>query len=122
MVDTNGEDDVNCGDGDRKFGCGDDIDGADGDDEDDGDVNDDDDVEFNIGNDANCGDGNSKVSCSEDTAGDDSSSNFNGCFNDDGGGDTSDNGRDGDSDREINDGADGHKNVDDDDGGGYLVY
>ena len=109
--DTNVCDDVNCGDGDNKFDCGDNLDSADGDNKDDC-VVDDDGVDSNICNDVNCGDGKSKVDFCEDTAGDDSNSNADGGPNNDGVGDTNDYGRDGDDvNGESNDSADGHKMI-----------
>ena len=53
-IDTNGEDNANCGDGDTKADCSDDLDSGDGD------------VDSNIDNDPNCGDGKGKVDCNED--------------------------------------------------------
>ena len=107
-VKTNGGDDTNLGNGDSKFDYSADRGGGDGDDKDVDGVDDDGDVGYDIGNDANCGDGRSKVDCSKDT----------GNSKSDGGGDTNDNGKEGDhGDGESNDGAGGHKtDYADDDG------
>ena len=53
-VDTYGGDDANCGDGDSKFVCGNDLGDSHGGDKVDGNVDDHDDIYFNLCNDVNC--------------------------------------------------------------------
>ena len=60
-VNTNGGDDADFGNSDRKFDCGNDRSSGDGGDKDDGGVDDDSGADSNIGNDTNCGDGRNKV-------------------------------------------------------------
>ena len=104
-VSTVGGDEADFGNGDTKFYCGTDRGGGDGDNKDDGGVDDDGDTDSGVDNGANCDDGRGKGDCSKGIAVDDGTSKS------DGGGDTNDNGKDGDgSDSESNDGTDGHKN------------
>ena len=100
-ADANGCDDANCGDGNKKFDCGDDLDGVGSNNENDGGAADDDGVDSNICNDINCSDGKSKVDWCEDTAGAGCNSNADSGPSDYGGRDTDGDGRDGDDSNAV---------------------